>query len=131
MRAPLHFSNQLGWKAFTGTIFALAVLLSGCAGGSWWPFGQRSGEEIRPTYPDATAYACDSGKRLLVQYGPANKYAMIIFPDREFRLDAEASGEGTRFSNGRTALLLANGEARLEEAGTTTFANCKNEPGNK
>jgi membrane-bound inhibitor of C-type lysozyme len=54
---------------------------------------------------------------------------MIIFPEREFRLDAEASAAGTKFSNGRTVLSTRGDETVLEEAGTVLFAKCKPEPG--
>ncbi len=126
---PLHSfadcKSRILFYAALGAALACAVLLTGCGGG-WWPLGARSRAETRPAYPDAKAYACAAGKRLLVQFGPANKYAMVIFPDREFRLDAQAP-DGTKFSNGRTELSFANGEAKLEEGGTTLFANCKPE----
>ena len=120
-----HLPVPRYWK----TVVIAACLLSACSTSTWWPFGERSDAEVRPRYPGATAYSCDGGKRLLVQYGPGNRYAMIIFPDREFRLDATAAG-GAGYGNGRTTLLLQNGEARLEEGGAAIFANCKAEPGN-
>jgi membrane-bound inhibitor of C-type lysozyme len=104
-----------------------AAALAGCAGGGWWPWGEGSGGEVPRIAPGAKSYACDAGKKLIVRYGA--DYAMIIFPEREFRLDAEASAAGTKFSNGRTVLSARGEEAVLEEAGTVLFANCKLEPG--
>ncbi|MBI2960894.1 MAG: MliC family protein [Betaproteobacteria bacterium] len=100
-----------------------AALLAGC-GGRWWPWGEGAGGEVTRSYPGARVYACDGGKRLLVRYGPENRYAMIIFPEREFRLDAEASAGG-KYTNGRTVLSSRGDEATLQEAGTVIFANCK------
>ena len=116
--------------AWTSVILALSTtLLAGCASmnvGQWLPsWGARAGTE-RPKIPaGAKAYACDAGKRLFVRYAADNRYAMVIFPDREFRLDADASAPGAKFSNGRTVLTVRGDEAALEEGGTAIFAKCK------
>lgn len=107
---------------------AATMLLAGCAGGRWWPWGEGSGGEVPRIAPGAKSYACDAGKKLIVRYGAENKYAMIIFPEREFRLDAETSAAGTKFSNGRTVLSTSGDEATLEEGGTVIFAKCRIEP---
>ncbi len=117
------------FAGIAAAIVVAATLLGGCTGGRWWPWGDGSGGEVPRIAPGAKSYACDAGKKLIVRYGPENKYAMIIFPEREFRLDADASGAGTKFSNGRTVLSTNGDEARLEEAGTVLFAKCMLEPG--
>jgi len=104
-----------------------AVLLAGCGGSSWMPWSRSSGEAPR-TPPGAKGYACDGGKRLLVRFESDAKSAWVIYPDREFRLERVTSGSGERFSNGRTALSVKDGEAVLEEGGAVQFANCKLEP---
>lgn len=113
----------------TVVLAAAAMLLAGCGGGRWWPWGEGSGSEVPRIAPGTKVYACDAGKKLLVRYGADNKYAMIIFPEREFRLDAEASAAGAKFSNGRTVLSINGDEAALEEGGAVLFAKCKLEPG--
>lgn len=115
-------------------ILALSTaLLAGCGGmnfGQWLPsWGERSESERPKIPPGAKAYACDAGKRLFVRYAADNRYAMVIFPDREFRLDADASAPGAKFSNGRTVLMVRGDEASLEESGTAIFAKCRIEAG--
>ena len=96
----------------------LVVWLVGC---SW--FG--SGGDVPRVPRGATAYKCDGGKDLYVRYLDGGKSAMVIFPEREFRLDAVATGSGARYSNGSTTLSTQGSEAMLEEGGSVTFANCK------
>jgi len=108
------------------TRLALVVLLSAALAGcsSWWPFGG-SGSD-RPRWPsDATVYKCErGGKQLVVQYIDEGKSAMVIFPEREFRLDRVTAASGARYTNGRTTLHTKGQEAMLEEGGQTLFGNC-------
>lgn len=112
----------------TVAMLAVAVLLAGCGASRWWPWSDGSGAEVRRVYPGTKSYACDSGKKLLVRYGPENRYVMIIYPEREFRLDADGSARG-KYTNGRTVLVASGEEATLEESGTVLFAKCRFEPG--
>ena len=106
----------------TSLIVVLAVAAVGCT--SWWPFGGSSGE--RPRWPsDATLYKCDGNKELVVRYTDGGKSAMVMLPERDFRLDQVVSGSGARYSNGRTTLDTKGREAFLEENGQTLLANCK------
>lgn len=74
----------------------------------------------------ATLYQCAGGKQFAVRYtGEGQSQAMIILPEREFRLDRATSGSGVRYTNGRTTLLSKGDEAELEEGGSMLFANCK------
>ena len=72
---------------------------------------------------DATVYACASGKQLLVRFPEGGKSVVIIFPEREFRLDLASSGGG--YSNGRTTLNSRDGEFTLTEGNETLFSGCK------
>ena len=105
-----------------------AGLIAGCGGmdsvRNLWPFGERSGEA--PRIPaDVTVYDCDGQKQLLVRYSGDRGYAMILLPEREFRLDAVPSGSGAKYSNWRTVLSTKGEEASVEEGGSAIFANCK------
>jgi membrane-bound inhibitor of C-type lysozyme len=107
---PVH-SNPIPLAAAAA---ALALVL-GCAS---------SGD--RPRWPrDATIYRCDGDKELVVQYLPDGKSAMVMYQERDFRLDQVESGSGVRYSNGRTTLHTKGAEAFMEEGGQTLFANCK------
>ena len=99
----------------------LAVTLAGCT--SWWPWGGAPAE--RPRYPaDAVIYKCEANRQLVVRYLDGGKAAVVMYPDREFRLDQAPTGSGARYSNGRTTLATKGDEALLEEDGKTLFANC-------
>ncbi|MCZ7563238.1 MAG: MliC family protein [Burkholderiales bacterium] len=102
-------------------IAALALSTGGCT--SWWPWGGSSGEVPRVP-PGATAYKCDGGKELFVRYLEGGKSAMIVFPEREFRLD-RVGDAGGRYSNGRTTLTLDGGAATLQDGSAATHTNCK------
>jgi membrane-bound inhibitor of C-type lysozyme len=93
----------------------LAALAAACAS-----------SEDRPRWPaDATIYRCAGDKELVVQYLADGKSAMVMYPERDFRLDQVVSGSGVRYSNGRTTLHTQGPEVFLEEGGQTLFANCK------
>lgn len=82
-------------------------------------------EQQSPRLAGATQYTCDGNKRLAVRYGTAGQPVMVIFPEREFRLDPVPSGSGIRYTNGSTLLLSKGDEASLEEAGKPVLTNCK------
>jgi membrane-bound inhibitor of C-type lysozyme len=105
-------------------IALVATLVAGC---SWFGMGSDTGSAPQLP-PDAVAYQCDQGKRLVVRYPSGAKYVIVMLPDREFRLDQTASGSGIRYSNGRTTLQAKGDEVSLEEGTVTTFANCKGAP---
>jgi membrane-bound inhibitor of C-type lysozyme len=97
---------------------ALIVFLAACS--SWGSSGER------PRWPaDATIYQCDAGRELVVQYLDNGKSAMVMYAERDFRLDQVEAASGVRYSNGRTTLHTKDAEAFLEEGGQTVFANCK------
>jgi membrane-bound inhibitor of C-type lysozyme len=102
---------------------ALALVANGC---SWFRSPPTKGAEVKLP-PDAVAYLCEQNKRLIVRYPVGGRYAIVMLPDREFRLDAVESGSGARFSNGRTTLASQGEEAMLEDQGTALFANCRRE----
>lgn len=110
----------------------VTALLAGCGGmdsvRNLWPFGERAGGEAPRIPADVTVYNCDGGKQLLVRYSGDRGYAMILFPEREFRLDGVPPGSGARYSNGRTVLSIKGEEATVEEGGSAIFANCKLKP---
>lgn len=103
---------------------AVALALSGCKSfdmdlaklNPWRP----PEEQKRVVF--GTEYACDEGKRLILRPGDATKWVMIVYPEREFRLDAAGAG---RYSNGRTTLLLSGAVAELTEENKPLFVNCK------
>jgi membrane-bound inhibitor of C-type lysozyme len=102
-------------------ILTLAAALGGCGSLNWW-----SGPVEQSRIPrNATVYQCDAEKKLAVRYDEGGKSAMIIFLEREFRLDQAEGASGARYSNGRTTLHTKGDEARLEESGSFTYENCK------
>lgn len=113
-------------KQYASLIFVLnlVVWLPGCSSWSWWPWGD-SGGDVPSVPPGATAYKCDGGKELYVRYLDGGKSAMVIFPEREFRLDAVRTGSGARYSNGHTSLATKGSEAMLEEGSSVAYSNCK------
>jgi len=106
----------------TAWIWASVALLSGCSMDRINPWGGPVEHSRIPR--DATVYECEGGKQLVVQYEANNRWALIIFPERDFRLDAVKDAPG-RFSNGRSTLALQEGVATLDEAGTVSHRNCK------
>jgi hypothetical protein len=74
---------------------------------------------------DAVQLACGTGKTLLLRIEPGGKSAWIILPEREFRLDLMQGVGDTRYSNGKTTLLVKDEAYSVEEGGTASFANCR------
>lgn len=73
----------------------------------------------------ATVYTCASGKKLMLRFLDGGKAVMVIYPEREFRLDQQVAASGARYSNGRTTLSTKGDESFLEEGSETLFAGCK------
>jgi len=108
-------------RTLTLAVTSLALLAAGCT--SWWPWSGGSGDVPRVP-PGATAYKCDAGRELFVRHLDGGKSVMVIFPEREFRLD-RAAGEGTRYSNGHTTLVVDGGAVMVQEGSAVPYANCK------
>ena len=121
-----------GMKAgILGVISTTALLaLGGCSSmgafspSKWWGNGPQ--EQAMQRLAGATLYQCAGGKQFAVRYtGERQSQAMIILPEREFRLDQAAAGSGVRYTNGRTTLISKGDEVELEEGGSMLFASCK------
>ena len=112
------------------TVILAAVLIALAAGcGSverLWGGGPAEQKRVRA---GVTEFSCDSNKKLQVLFDAAGKTAWVIFPEREFRLDAVPGGSGAAYSNGRTTLTATAEGTRLEEGSSVTFANCKRAAG--
>jgi membrane-bound inhibitor of C-type lysozyme len=107
--------------------FAAAIALSGCGNMNMSritnPWGGPQEQARLPA--DAVAYTCSNGKPLYVRYGAGNQFAMVMFPDREFRLDATDGAVGGKYSNGRTNLEVRDGEVTVTEGATVLYGACK------
>lgn len=116
----------------SAVLSALIATLAGCGSVSMprLSFWNNEPTELKsPRLVGATLYACEGGKQLAVRHGAAGQAVMVIFPEREFRLDP-APGAAGRYTNGRTTLTVEGNEASLNEAGSSVLANCKrNSPG--
>jgi membrane-bound inhibitor of C-type lysozyme len=110
--------------------FVIAFGVTLAAGCSWFRSEPSTGVEPKLP-PNAVAYQCDQNKRLVVRYPAGGKYAIVMLPDREFRLDAMEAASGARFGNGRTTLATKGDEAMLEDQGNVLFANCVAAPAKK
>ena len=121
------FNGVSARNVVMGIALSALVALSGCRGISMStitnPWGGPVEQSRVPV--DAAAYACDGGKPLYVRYGPGNQFAMVLFPDREFRLDAVDGSSGAKFSNGRTNLEVSGAEVKITEGTATLYGNCK------
>ncbi|HKO87934.1 MAG TPA: MliC family protein [Burkholderiales bacterium] len=102
-------------------LLAATLGLTACGSLNWW-----SGPTEQSRIPrDATLYQCDGGKKLPIRYDENGKSAMIILPEREFRLDQVDASAGVRYSNGRATLHTNGSDVRLEEGGSFPYDNCK------
>jgi membrane-bound inhibitor of C-type lysozyme len=121
----IHFAK-------TGLGIVLAASLAGC-GGFNFSFDSLNPwrgpvERARTTPADATEYACEGAKRLVVRHLPGGNAVMIVFQEREFRLDqapSASSTSGARFTNGSTTLQSQGDQVSLEEEGAVTYSNCR------
>ena len=115
----------------------LAASLAGCGGFSIGSLNPWSGpvERMRTTPVDATEYACDGARRLVIRNLADTKSVMIVFPEREFRLDQMPSASSisgarhTRYTNGSTILQSQGDQMSLEEEGAVTHSNCRKAAG--
>lgn len=108
-------------------MLAIALtVLSGCGSMNpltWW----RGDPEEQPLerLAGAVIYQCEDKKTLALRHAPQGQsWVMVILPEREFRLDAQA-GQGGRFSNGRTTLSSQGDNLALEEGGKPLYAGCR------
>jgi len=112
--------------AMLAASIAAALLTTGCAVNmnpiTWWSGPE---EQAPARLAGATLYECEGSKRFAVRYGSAGQSAMVILPDREFRLDPAVSASGTRYTNGRSTLSTQGDEALLEDGGATLYAKCR------
>ena len=115
----------------TGLGVVLAASLAGCGGFSIGSLNPWSGpvERARTLPADATEYACDDAKRLVVRHLAGGNAVMIVFREREFRLDQAPSVSGTRYTNGSTILQSQGDQVSLEEEGAVTHSNCRKAAG--
>ncbi len=120
-------TESLVWgSALRRCVVLGCVLLTSC---SLWPWGRQTEQRVGPP-ADATVYKCEGERQLVVRYLSSvssvsnGKAAMIVLPEREFRLDQVAAAGGTRYSNGRTTLVGEGESVRLEEGASVLYANC-------
>jgi len=111
-------------------LIAAGFALGGCSSmgamnpAKWWGDGPK--EQPVKRLAGATLYQCADGRQLAVRYaGEGQRQAMVILPEREFRLDQVQSATGMRYTNGRTTLLSKGDEVELEEGGSLLYAGCK------
>ena len=103
---------------------ALGLLVSACTMiDNLWSRGPREQSRIPA---GAAEFRCDANRSLVLRLEGADRSAWVFLPDREFRLDGVSSASGTRYSNGRTTLVMqASDEASLADGSAVTHANCK------
>lgn len=120
----IHFAK-------TGLGTMLVASFAGCGGFSVDSLNPWSApvERSRTTPADATEYACDAAKRLVVRQLPGGNAVMIVFREREFRLDQAPSAAGARFTNGSTTLQSQGDQVSLEEEGAVTYSGCRKAAG--
>jgi membrane-bound inhibitor of C-type lysozyme len=106
----------------------LGMLLAGCSSINLWPFGDTKTPE-RPRGPvNATEYRCEGGKSFYVRQLDGGAATWVILPDRQIRLDKQASSAGMRYSNGIATLQIDGDTATLNDGPAVSFANCKLPP---
>lgn len=112
---------------WVAVIAVAGVALSGCSAMNpmtWWNDGPQ--EQPIQRLAGATRYQCADNKQLAIRYtGETQRQAMVILPEREFRLDPTAGATGGRYSNGRTTLNVQGDVVTLEENGTALYSGCK------
>jgi len=119
-------SRPAALAATIGAALFSVLFTTGCAVNmnpmNWWSGPE---EQTPARLAGATLYECEGSKRFAVRYGSAGQSAMVILPDREFRLDPVASASGARYTNGRSTLVIQGDEALLEDGGTPLYAKCR------
>ena len=118
---------KLSMTSLLGVTLIASSLVAGCGVEKitrlgFWTNEPTEQQSTRLT--GATQYACDGNKRLAVRFAAAGQPAMVIFPEREFRLDPVKESAG-RYTNGRSTLVVDGESASLDEGGALVLANCK------
>jgi hypothetical protein len=101
----------------------LGALLSGCGGGSLWPFGSSGSTEQSRKPTDAAEYLCDGGKVFYVRNLDADA-VWLIAPDRQIRLERAAGTKDSTYTAGNVRLELAAQTATLLDP-PAQFLGCK------
>ena len=118
---------KLTMTSLLGVTLIASGLVAGCGAEKFVRLGfwtNEPTEQQSPRLVGATQYTCDGNKRLAVRFAAAGQPAMVIFPEREFRLDPVKEAAG-RYTNGRSTLVVEGESASLDEGGTPVLANCK------
>lgn len=114
----------------TVALLALAALLAGCSSHQLTKIMTWSTEPVDQSnqrLAGTTQYECDGNKRLAVRFGAAGQPVMMVFPEREFRLDPVAGSPG-RYSNTRSTLVVQGDSVTYDEPNTAPLTNCKRPP---
>ena len=118
------------YRRATVLLLALGALLAGCSTDRIAKLMTWSNEPIDQSaqrLAGTTQYECDGNKRLAVRFGAANQPVMMVFPEREFRLDPVAGSPG-RYSNTRSTLVVQGDSVTYDEPNTAPLTNCKRPP---
>ena len=119
--------TQPVFRHATLALLVLAALLAGCSKDRLTKLVTWSSEPIDQSaqrLAGTTQYECDGSKRLAVRFGAANQPVMMVFPDREFRLDPVAGSPG-RYTNTRSTLVVQGDYVTYDEPGLAPLTNCK------
>lgn len=117
--------NSRFCRAALPALTCILFLLTGCSSVNLWPFGSERNPDQALVPANATEFQCAGGRRFYVRYLDDGGAAWIIFPDREFRLDKVASGDGNRYSNGIDTLEVHDNGTTLTETSGASFSGCK------
>jgi len=124
----MNYKSGEDMKSILPAALLAALIACGLAGcGGFWPWGDDS-DEVSQVRDDVNVYACTGDKRLMLRHEEDEKSVMVVYPEREFRLDRVSATPGKKYSNGRTTLTIAGDSLALEEAGAALFAGCKLDP---
>ena len=101
----------------------LGALLSGCGGGSLWPFGSSGTTELSRKPTNATEYLCDGGKQFYVRNLETDA-VWLIAPDRQIRLERPAGTKDAVYATGKVRLEIAAQSATLLDP-PAQYVGCK------
>ncbi len=105
------------------------LLVAGCSSAEFSRLNPWAAVAEQSRIPsDATVYACASNKQLVVRHPEGGKSVVIIYPEREFRLDL-APSPGGGYTNGRAIFSTKDGEITLVEGNETLFSGCRKPAG--
>jgi hypothetical protein len=105
-------------------ILLAGLLLNACS--SMWPFADKKAEIKSYKPSNSTEYQCDAGKKFYVRLMDNGNTIWLILPEREFGL-SRVVGEGVRYSNNISTLILNNDATVLEISPTVRYTGCKAE----